>query len=225
MTWVLVLGLALFVMAMLLFVLKIPRGAREAAASALLLGIAGYVTQGSPSLAGAPTQGREQAPGDAAAMVEARGKVTNSGIPTLNRWVVTSDAFARNGNYADAAEVLRIAINEDPASSEAWLAMANALVGHADGLLTPGALYAYRRAIETDPDAPGPPFFLGLAYAQEGRLVEARKLWADLLLNAPDSAQWRGPLFEQLQRLDAVIATQKRQALRGRAPVRPAVVP
>ncbi|HUD29737.1 MAG TPA: tetratricopeptide repeat protein [Novosphingobium sp.] len=209
MTWVLVIGLALAVLAVLLLVLKVPRGAREAVASALLLGIAGYVTQASPGLAGAPKEGREAISGDPAAMVEARGKVTNSGIPTLNRWVVTADAFARNGNYADAAEVLRIAVEEDPKSSEAWLAMANALFGHADDTLTPGALYAYRQAMQTDPDAPGPPFFLGLAFAQEGRLAEARKLWADLLLRAPDDAPWRMPLFQQLQRLDAVIAAQK----------------
>ena len=209
MTWVLVIGLALVVLAFLLFVVKVPRGAREAVASALLLGIAGYVTQGSPSLAGAPKEGRESISGDPAAMVEARGKITNSGIPTLNRWVVTADAFARNGNYADAAEVLRIAVNEDPKSSEAWLAMANALFGHADDTLTPAALYAYRRAASADPDAPGPPFFLGLAFAQEGKLVEARRLWAGVLLRAPDDAAYRGPLFQQLQRLDAVIAAQK----------------
>lgn len=209
MTWVIVVGLALVVLAFLLFVVKVPRGAREAVGSALLLGIAGYMTQGSPGLSGAPTTARESVSGDPAAMVEARGKVTNSGIPTLNRWVVTSDAFARNGNYADAAEVLRIAVNEDPKSSEAWLAMANALFGHADDTLTPAALYAYRRAAKADPDAPGPPFFLGLALAQQGRLLEARSLWAEVLLRAPDDAQWRGPLFQQLQRLDAVIATRK----------------
>jgi cytochrome c-type biogenesis protein CcmH len=208
-TWILVIGLALVVLALLLFVFKVPRGAREAVASALLLGIAGYVTQGSPSLAGAPTQARESVSADAAAMVEARGKVTNSGIPTLNHWVVTADAFARNGNYADAAEVLRIAVDEDPKSAEAWLAMANALVGHADNTLTPGALYAYRRAIAADPKAPGPRFFLGLAYAQEGRFADARKLWAGVLEQAPDDAPWRAPLAGQLQRLDALIAAQK----------------
>jgi cytochrome c-type biogenesis protein CcmH len=216
MTWVLVIGLALVVMALLLFVFKVPRGGREAVASALLLGIAGYVTQGSPNLAGSPTEAREAVSGDPAAMVEARSKVTNSGIPTTNRWVVTADAFARNGDYADAAEVLRIAVEKDPKSSEAWLAMANALVGHADGVLTPGASYAYRRAIDAEPDAPGPPFFLGLAFAQEGRLAEARNLWAGVVERAPDGADYRAPLIAQLQRLDAVIAAQKSES----APVR-----
>jgi cytochrome c-type biogenesis protein CcmH len=217
-TWVLVVGLAIVVLVVLLFVLKVPRGAREAVASALLLGIAGYVSQGTPSLAGAPREARETVSGDPVAMVDARSKVTNSGIPTTNRWVVTSDAFARNGNYADAAEVLRIAVEEDPKSAEAWLAMANALVGHAEGAMTPAATYAYRRAIAADPNAPGPPFFLGLAFAQEGRLAEARDLWAGVVERAPEDAPYRAPLIAQLRRLDAVLAAQKAQAgaARGR---------
>lgn len=212
MTWVFVIGLAVVVAVLLLFVLKVPRGGREAVGSAVLLGIAGYVTQGSPGEVGAPKVASEQVSGNAAALVEARSKVTNSGIPTLNRWVVTADAFARNGRYADAAEVLRVAVEEDPKSSEAWLAMANAIVAHADNSLTPAALYAYRRAATADPDAPGPPFFLGLAFAQEGRLAEARTRWAEVLERAPADAQWRAPLAQQLQRLDAVIAAQKGEA-------------
>lgn len=218
MTWILVIGLALVVLALLLFVFKVPRGGREAVASALLLGIAGYVTQGHANLAGAPTEAREAVSGNPAAMVEARSKVTNSGIPTTNRWVVTADAFARNGDYAAAAELLRIAVEKDPKSSEAWLAMANALVGHADGTLTPGASYAYRRAIAADSDAPGPPFFLGLAFAQEGRLSDARALWAGVVERAPADAAYRAPMIAQLERIDAVIAAQttESQAVQGR---------
>jgi cytochrome c-type biogenesis protein CcmH len=209
MGWVLVVGLALVVLGLLLFVFKVPRGAREAVASALLLGIAGYVTQGAPGLAGAPKESAESASAGSAAMVEARAKVSNSGIPPNNRWVVIADGLARNGQYADAAQILRGAIEADPKNSEAWLAMANALVAHSGNALTPPAIYAYRKAASADPDAPGPPFFLGLAYAQQGKLEEARALWLDLVKRAPEDAPWRLPLGQQLMRLDAVIAAQK----------------
>lgn len=212
MTWVLVIALAAFVLALLLFVLKVPRGAREAIASALLLGVAGYAAQGSPSLAGAPKAAAESVSGNPAALVEARSKVTNSGIPTANRWVVIADGLARNGRYGDAAEVLRGAVEDDPQNSEAWLAMANALVGHAGSALTPGALYAYRRAAAADPKAPGPPFFLGLALAQEGRLAETRALWGGLVAEAPQDAPWREPLARQLERLDAALKAQERES-------------
>lgn len=212
MTWFLVVGLAIVLFAGLVLVAKIPRGGREAIGAALLLGLAGYGLQGAPSVAGAPKDAAVTRSKDSVALVDARAKITNSSIPTLNRWVVTSDAFARNGDHAAAAEVLRAAIEEDPKSSEAWLAMANALVGHADGALTPAASYAYRRAILADPDAPGPPFFLGLALAQEGKLEETRRLWVGVLERAPDNATYLAPLFEQLKRLDLIIAAQKAEA-------------
>lgn len=212
MTWALVALLAVAAFAMIAFGLKAPRGGREAIAAALVLGIAGYALQGTPGLPGAPKAPAEEVSRNASAMVDARGKVSDSSLPPSDRWVVIADGLARNGRYADAAEVLRGAVEANPGNSEAWLAMGNALVAHADGMLTPAGLYAFRRAARADPDAPGPPFFLGLAFAQSGRYAEARQLWADLLARAPADAPWRGPLADQLRKLDAFIAAQ------GRAP-------
>jgi predicted Zn-dependent protease len=48
-----------------------------------------------------------------------------------------ADALMRHGDYADAATRLRGAVDKDPRDSAAWLAMASALVGHADGSLSP----------------------------------------------------------------------------------------
>lgn len=144
-------------------------------------------------------------------MVDARSKVSDQTIPTLNRWVIIADGLARNGQYGDAAGVLLGAVNQDPVNSEAWLAMGNTLVAHADNTLTPASLYAYRRAVKADPKAPGPPFFLGLALAQQGRLIEARELWAGLVKRAPEDAPWREPIAVQVMRLDEAIAVQKGQ--------------
>lgn len=208
MTWVFVIALALIAFGFIVFVFKTPRGTREAVAAALLLGLAGYVTQGSPTMPGAPKPPSESMSRDAASLVEARLKVTNTGIPPNNKWVVIADGLARNGRYADAAQVLRGAIEQDPGNSEAWLAMANSLMAHSEGVLTPAAIYAYRRAAKADPNAPGPPFFFGLALLQSGKVAEARSLWADVLDRAPEDAEWRGPLEQQLKRLDAVLSQQ-----------------
>lgn len=213
MTWVLVIALALVAFCVIVFVFKAARGTREAVAAALLLGIAGYVMQGSPGMAGAPKPPAESISGDPAALVKARLKVTNSDIPTSDYWVVVADGLARNGHYADAADILRGAVEKNPADSEAWLAMGNALLAHSQGLLTPASLYAYRSAAKTDPTSPGPPFFLGMALIQNGKLAQGRELWADLLKRAPADAKWRAPLEQQLQKLDAVMAGQ------GQAPM------
>lgn len=209
MTWLIVALLAIAAFAMIAFVLKAPRGGREAIAAALVLGIAGYALQGSPGLSGAPKEPAEEVGNDSSAMVDARGKVSDSGIPPSDRWVVIADGLARNGRYADAAEVLRGAVEANPGNSEGWLAMGNALVAHADGMLTPAALYAFRRAARADPGAPGPPFFLGLAFARSGRYADARQIWADLLARAPQDAPWRTPLADQLAKLDAFINDQR----------------
>ncbi|TCM21618.1 cytochrome c-type biogenesis protein CcmH [Novosphingobium sp. PhB165] len=221
MTWVFVILLAVAAFLLVVFVFKAPRGGREAIAAALALGIAGYAAQGTPAQPGAPKDGAEGRSGDMGAFfAEARATFSSSGLPPSDRWVVIADGLARHGEYGDAAEVLRGAIGNDPPGppandpdtrerrSEAWLSLGNALVAHAEGQLTPASLYAYRRAGQADPDAAGPPFFLGLALAQSGRLGEGRAMWADLLARAPKEAKWRPVLEQQLIRLDAFIAAQ-----------------
>ena len=100
------------------------------------------------------------------------------------------------------------AVEKDPNNGEAWLAMANALVSHADGQLTPAALYAFQHASSAAPENPGPTFFLGLALAQSGRLDEAKQLWSELLQRSPPDAPWRSDLEMRLGRLDEFIAAR-----------------
>lgn len=208
MSWVLLILMgALAFGAMLL--LRMPRQAREAAGAALLFGAAGYALQAHPGLPGAPTQAAAQKDlGDPAAIVEARKALEGGARPGSN-WLIIGDALARNGQYADAAEVLLGAVEKEPKDAEAWLALANALVGHADGTLTPAALYAYRNASAAAPDHPGPPLFLGMALASSGRLLEARTVWAKLLAVTPADAPWRADLAERLAALDAFIARRE----------------
>ncbi|WP_334183621.1 tetratricopeptide repeat protein [Novosphingobium sp.] len=212
MTWIFVALLAILSFAAIVFLFKTPRGGREAVAAALMLGVAGYAAQGRPGEPGAPKpQAEAQNPEAGQFFVEARAKLSGGGIPTGNRWVVISDGLARNGHYSDAAQLLRGAIEDNPKDAEAWVALGNVLVAHAEGVLTPPALYAYRQAAKADPKAPGPPYFLGLAMAQSGQLDQARALWIDLLRKAPEDAEWRLPLAGQLQRLDAFISSQSGQ--------------
>jgi cytochrome c-type biogenesis protein CcmH len=212
MSWVWALLLAVVALGLVLLLLRWmgkPRGGWEAIAAALLIGIAGYGLQGTPGLPGAPKAPSETISGDPEALVAARKSFDGKAMPANgNNWVVIADALARHGQYADAAGVLLGAVDKDPGNADAWLALANALVGHAEGTLSPAALYAYRHAAEAAPSHPGPPFFLGLALAQSGRFAEARNLWADLLQRTPQDAPWRADLQDRLNRLDALIAQQ-----------------
>jgi cytochrome c-type biogenesis protein CcmH len=205
MTWVLVMVLAAAAFAAMVLVLKAPRSGWEAIGAALLVGIAGYAAQAHPGLAGSPTAPRESANREGAAAVEARRQLSPDARPGAKRMVI-ADAMARHGDFAAAAEVLRGAVAENPGDGDAWLALANALVSHADNRLSPAALYAFGKAEAAAPGSPGPPYFLGLALARSGQLAQARAVWADLLARSPADAPWRAQLAERLAQLDAFIA-------------------
>ncbi|MFC0589038.1 tetratricopeptide repeat protein [Novosphingobium aquiterrae] len=210
MTWVAVLALAGLTFAAIVFAFKVPRSGWEAVGAALMFGAAGFAWQGRPAQSGAPKAAAEVSRPAGAALVEARKQLSAQGENQPNSWAIIADALARNGSYSDAAGVLLGAVRKDPGNADAWLAMANDLVAHADGTLTPAAQYAYDRAAKADPAHPGPAFFLGLALATNGKLDEGRDAWAALLARAPKGAPWRADLEQRLARLDDYIAAQSR---------------
>ncbi len=213
MTWVWIIGLAVASFLALVFVFKAPRQGWEAIGAAFALGIAGFASQASVALPGAPKQAQERTDKSGAALVEARRELASETAMANqpNRWMVIADALSRNGQFGDAAGVVLGAVEKDPKNADAWLSLANNLVAHADGNLTPAAQYAYRRAAVADPQHPGPAFFMGLALAGSGKLREGRALWAELLARAPVDAPYRADLEERLKRLDAFIAMQDKQ--------------
>lgn len=208
MGWVLAIGLALAAFAALVLVFKAPRKGWEAIVAALLFGLAGFAFQARPAQPGAPKEAAEASGQSGAALVEARHQLSQGGAISGDRLLITADALARNGAFGDAASLAMGAAEKDPQSTDAWLAVANNLVAHAEGNLTPAALYAFRRAGQADPKHPGPPFFLGLALAQNGQLEQGRAIWADLLARSPQDAPWRKDLEARLGELDQFIASR-----------------
>ena len=73
-----------------------------------------------------------------------------------NRWLVIADALARHGQFGEAAQVLKGAVDKEPHNAEAWLALGDALYGHAGGEMVAAAELAYDRADQTA--APQPLF-------------------------------------------------------------------
>jgi cytochrome c-type biogenesis protein CcmH len=102
--------------------------------------------------------------------------------------------------------MLRGAVRENPRDTESWVALGNVLVEHAGARFTPAAMYAYRRAAQTDPATIGPDFFIGAMLIRQGRLVEARNVWAAVLGRVPVDAPFRDGLEQRLDGLDQLIA-------------------
>ncbi|MFW2350034.1 tetratricopeptide repeat protein [Qipengyuania sp.] len=205
MSWLPVLLLAVLAFALAVVVLKLPRTLWTLFGSALLFGLTGYALQGHPGMAGAPAAPASQDDADTGELlVSARREFYPSGAMP-SRFVVTADAFTRRGQHEQAANFLRNAVEENPNDSEAWLALGNALVEHADGQLTAAALYAYSQAEKIDPSNPAPTYFLGMAFLRAGEPGKTLALWRELLKEAPDDAEWRATLATRLERLEAIL--------------------
>ena len=216
MIWVLVIGLAVVAFAFIAFAFRLPRAAWTTAAAALAVGLTGYAAQGTPNLPGAPTSAAPKVPGEGANLVEMRRALLGEDVPRQNG-LVTADAFARNGQYADAAGFLLNAVRDNPRDGEAWLALGNVLVAQADGAMTPAAQLAYRRAEAAAPDSPGVPFFIGVAELDQGRFADTRGLWVQASQRAPEGSEARKLIDERIARLDALMqqmfaAAQAQQA-------------
>jgi cytochrome c-type biogenesis protein CcmH len=207
MTWLVIVLIALAVFAVLVRVLKLPRNGWEWTGAALLLGLAGYALQGSPGQPGSPKPPVET-PGTADAALIAQRQAMGSAFGSGQSWLVVADGLSRQGQFGASAQVLRTALRQNPRDADLWVALGNALVGHSDGFISPAAQFAFQRAATLSPQHPGPPFFMGLALAQSGRLAEARAIWGALLERAPKDAGYRADLESRLARLDAMIAEQ-----------------
>lgn len=204
--WVIAFGLAALLLLALLLVGRIPRSAREISAAALLLGLAGYAWQGNPGLAGAPRlPERKQIGNFDEKLAEQRRGLADRYGPAA-QWLMLSDGLGRQGKTRESANVLLSGLRQRPGDANLWLGLGNALVAHGGGFLSPGADFAYRRALALDPDGPAPRYFYGLALARNGRLQAARDLWASLIANAPADSEIRAQLEASIVGIDALLA-------------------
>lgn len=203
--WLAIGALALAAFALAAFLLRLPREGLSLFGAVLVFGLAGYAWQGSPGLPSAPKSGEALAASEGEAMVEGRAALFDRTTPPPD-YLLTSDAFARRGRFGDAAGLLRRGLEENPDDLESWLALGLALVGHADGTVTPAAVQAFGRARAIDPSNPGADYFLGYAYLQSGEIRAARSVWGNLVDRSPPDAPWRAGLADEVARLDDMIA-------------------
>ena len=175
----------------------LPRSGLELLGAALLVGIAGYAWQGSPNQPGSPVISHE-AKGkiDVAAITAQRAMRTQVGGDA--QWLDLADALNRAGATQEAVLAIRSGLAQNRNSADLWVGLGNALVAHGDGLISPAAEFAFQHAASLSPDSPGPPFFFGLALAQQGQTAEARSIWGGLLARTPKDAPWRADLEARL---------------------------
>ena len=114
----------------------------------------------------------------------------------------------RQGWNRYAIALIQGGLNKNPRNADLWVGLGNALVIHGGGMMSPAAQLAFQRAAQINPEHPGPPFFMGLAYAQAGQTDQAEAVWRGLLARAPADAPWRRDLEDRLASLEALKTRQ-----------------
>lgn len=199
--WLIAFGLVIVVAAGVILIGRLPRASWEIVGAALLLGLAGYAWQGSPGLAGSPRSVKEKPAAFDEDLTERRRALADRFGPA-SQWMILSDGLGRQGKTREAANVLVSGLREYPKDANLWLGLGNALVAHGNGILSPSADYAFRRAIALDPQAPAAPYFYGLALAQSGQFADARKIWGPLADRVPPDSPFASEMRENLRLLD-----------------------
>lgn len=204
MNWLAVILLAVLTFAAAAFLLKVRKSGWTLLGATLLFGLTGYALQGAPDLPASPTDAAEKQTLDGELLVSARREYFDTAqLPS--RWVMTGDGFTRKGDFERASGFYRSATQENPHDIEAWLALGAALVEHAEGNLTPAALFAFERAQELDKENGGARYFLGLSWLRAGQPARTLELWSEALVNAPEDAPWREALALRLMGLRAML--------------------
>ena len=202
MGWVVILIFAALIMFGLWRFAKMPRAALELLGAALLLGIAGYAWQGSPGLAGSPKPPLADE-GASMAQIETLPEFKTASVGGAADVLSAADGLIERGMVSYAVAIIRAGLSRNPQSADLWVGLGNALVVHGGGMMSPAAQLAFERAAKIAPDHPGPPFFMGLAYAQAGQVDRAEQIWRDLLARAPANAPWRADLEQRLAEIAA----------------------
>lgn len=200
MGWLIIFLLSAGVLIALWRFAALDRAALQLLGAALLVAMAGYAWQGKPGLAGKPVPPPTRLSLPDTAFADTREGMLGQ-VDSAARWLTIADSFHRSGDTQNAVGVIRAGIRAHPNDPDLWVGLGNALVVHADGMMTPAAELAFQRAAKLAPDHPGPKFFYGLALAQGGKLDEAEALWRNLLAAAPADAEWRPMVEERLAML------------------------
>ena len=175
--------------------------------SALMLGAAGYAWQQHAGLPGHPVSFDAEKIEIDPGLVAFRSAI----MPGNEAIFAAADEQLREGDTTAASGVVSDAIAKRPGDAGLWAGLGSIIAAHDGGQLSPAALFAFRKAVALDPQAPGPPFLLGLAYLQSGQLAETKVAWLSALSLAPRDAPYRVEIAERLVMIDQFMAMQAGQ--------------
>ena len=121
MIWIVVIAFAAIAGALVWGFARLPRAGLELAIAAVLVGVAGYVWQGSPTQPGAPVAPKSTGfvpPDKALAMARA---ATMDRYSDAARVVETADTLGRLGLTREAVIVVKTGLRKEPDNVDLWV--------------------------------------------------------------------------------------------------------
>lgn len=176
-----------------------------------------YLYLGSPNMPDRPLAARLTAPPEDQSVSElvARAERHLAENPQDGRgWAVLAPIYMRLNNPEASANAYSKAIEFLGPSQEFFTNMGEALTMANEGLVTASAREAFEKAVDLEPTAVKPRFFLALALGQEGRKDDAISAWEALLDGADPTAFWVPAAREELQKLGGTPPTMA-ETLKG----------
>ncbi len=173
---------------------------------ALPAGAAGlYLALGSPNLSGTLIAARPNMPLEQRSIDNLVAQVEShlERNPEDGRgWEVLAPVYLRLGRFDDAVKARRNVLRLLGANATREADLGEALTAAADGIVTADARAAFERAAALDAADIRIAFYQGLAAEQDGKKVDAVRIWSELLARTPADAPYRELIAASLARLD-----------------------
>lgn len=188
--WVIIVALAGAVLLGMWPWLRRDMGALQFVGAALLLGLAGYSWSGKPSMAGEPKTAEDARARPDTDFAQLRRDL----FPQFDRSgsaLSLAETMNRMGRSDAAVTMLRGELDKSPRSMVLWLGLADALVQHGGGMLTPAAQLAFEKAANVAPDHPAPHFFYAVALLRMGQFDQAEQFLQRVLALPQTNDKWR----------------------------------
>jgi cytochrome c-type biogenesis protein CcmH len=119
-------------------------------------------------------------------------------------WDVLAPIYFRMGEYLKAQQAFAKAIELEGSTALRHASLGEAIVTAQEGLVTPEARSNFVKALEIQPDAPRPKFFLALGLGQIGQNENAIAAFEELAELSPADAPWIRAVQVQIASLKGI---------------------
>lgn len=203
--WIALSLLAGLSLAALILIGRLSKALWQFSAAALLLGMTGYALQGRPDIAASPAKSLAAKENAAAQLIAMRSDMDqNFGV--AKSFLVTADAFAKQGDYTLSASYIQAGLRKYPDNPDLWSALGLQLMLASGGRMSPPAQLAFDKARAIRPGYPAPYYFAGISRLFDGNLDSTILLWEKTLALASPNAKWKPRLESQLDGVRALKA-------------------